>query len=117
MRFSLKHDDATGAAQAPSFDVPVVVSTSKRFHTWFPFGGARVGDSIAVMHQVRILTEIQDDFRRFVDEISAILDGILFGQSVYVKPWIGTMLATIVWDALIGAQMPLGSCATVGIYL
>ena len=69
MRFSLKHDDATGAAQAPSFDVPVVVSTSKRFHTWFPFGGARVGDSIAVMHQVRFLTEILDDFRRFVDEI------------------------------------------------
>ena len=54
MRFSLKHDDvgvATGAAQAPSFDVPVVVSSSKRFHTWFPFGGARVGNSIAVMHQ------------------------------------------------------------------
>ena len=54
MRFSLKHDDvgvATGAAQAPSFDVPVVVSSSDRFHTWFPFGGARVGNSIAVMHQ------------------------------------------------------------------
>ena len=28
------------------------------------------------------------------------------GQNAYVKPWIGTMLATIVWDALIGAKMP-----------